>query len=295
MSTTPIIAAATADLPAPAVADSNTAPAAAAKAPAKPRAVSTVPRILEVPTIQSWVRSEHLMLEADTVATLNKYFAEEVDWTVLLAFSAPENTPDAGVVFTTVKQLCTDRNITSVPAEMRKISRAISFIVWQSLVLCRNLLADLERKKVCHKMLGILMYSTVSTISAGVGKFSPARATASVAVTVSDAAGAAASAAAGAAAGAEAGAAVEAAEPKAKRARAEGGEPRAKKPKKDAGAKVSMAGDPNAPPAGTATQAQAQEPAPVAASVAPVDTAAVVDAASAAAAKEAAAAKALED
>ncbi len=291
MSTTPIIAAATAELPAAGAADSNTAPAAAAvaaKAPAKPRAVSTVPRILEVPTIQSWVRSEHLMLEADTVATLNKYFAEEVDWTVLLAFSAPENTPGAGVVFTTVKQLCTDRNITLVPAEMRKISRAISFIVWQSLVLCRNLLADLERKKVCHKMLGILMYSTVSTISAGVGKFSPARATASVAVTVAPAA--AASAAASAAAGAEAGAAVEAAAPKAKRARAEGAEPRAKKPKKDAGAKVSMAGDPNAPPAGTAAQAQAPAADSVAAT--PVVDAAAVDAASA---KEEAAAKALED
>lgn len=219
--------------------------AATAEAPVKSRPVNTVPRILEVPTIRAWICSEKLMLEADTVATLNKYFAEKVDWTILLAFAAPENTPDAGTVFTTIKQLCTERGITQAPAEMRKVARAISFIVWQSLVLCRDILAKLDRKKVGHDMLGMLVVSTVSTVAASVGKFRPVVAPpAAEEEEVMD----------------------RAQQPKAKRQRKDSSseDKPAKKPKKPVGAQVTMAGDPTAVPAAVPEAAVVVEAPPAA-------------------------------
>lgn len=253
------------------------APAAAtAEAPVKSRPVNTVPRILEVPTIRAWICSEKLMLEADTVATLNKYFAEKVDWTILLAFAAPENTPDAGTVFTTIKQLCTERGITQAPAEMRKVARAISFIVWQSLVLCRDILAKLDRKKVGHDMLGMLVVSTVSTVAASVGKFRPAEPPAAEEEVMD-----------------------RAQQPKAKRQRKDSSseDKPAKKPKKPVGAQVTMAGDPTAVPAAVPEAAVAVAAAVAATPAAPAEPPVKDDDDQEAAEKEkaAAAARALEE
>lgn len=244
--------------------------------PVKSRPVNTVPRILEVPTIRAWICSEKLMLEADTVATLNKYFAEKVDWTILLAFAAPENTPDAGTVFTTIKQLCTERGITQAPAEMRKVARAISFIVWQSLVLCRDILAKLDRKKVGHDMLGMLVVSTVSTVAASVGKFRPAEPPAAEEEVMD-----------------------RAQQPKAKRQRKDSSseDKPAKKPKKPVGAQVTMAGDPTAVPAAVPEAAVAVAAAVAATPAAPAEPPVKDDDDQEAAEKEkaAAAARALEE
>jgi len=132
------------------VEETTAAAAAATEKPLLPtqKSLEEVGHLIRKPPITNWAHEETqgFVVTKDLFPELSKYLSK-LDWDVIVALDAPPNTPDIGFVFTRLKDYATGRYSTK-PSYLRKIENNLSFLAWNSLMTCKQILNLFKRRRL---------------------------------------------------------------------------------------------------------------------------------------------------
>ena len=123
--------------------------------------------MISKPTMTNWAHDSGFVITKDLFPELSKFLAN-LNWNVISTMKAPENTPGIGFVFVRLKDYSSGRFSTK-PSFLRAVETNLSFLVWNALMTCKQVLQSFNRRRLNWELLHATLTSSVNAAYAAVG------------------------------------------------------------------------------------------------------------------------------